>query len=383
MPGQIPDPSMTVGSLPGLRPLTRLPSSALTAEELIYADIHNIGATITPLHFLEVKLGKRPQPVKSELEEEEERRKGRREKNKVVAAPCQEKKKERKECLQRESEWLELMSAELKTQMEELKQERQQFILMLNRHRPTCIVRTDSVKTPDSEGNPLLEPLEKKREEEGVPEGSSLLHEKLFSEAQHSQHQRGFFEKLRSATPGEETQADETQDRALRPKLAGGRTEALGWRDAQPGSCGHFSCRSARAPTQRTSEQPGKAMIRLEKGTVPGLLYPPTMVQLSPAWSSSLGASSPALRELLGRGLTWSRDPASSGPRGMCPHLDPGAPWPHRTRGRPPWTRDPASPDRDPGSRPGGAASALGPRTSLTRIQGRTASPGLISDFIW
>uniref|UniRef100_A0AAA9SQQ1 Jun dimerization protein 2 n=1 Tax=Bos taurus TaxID=9913 RepID=A0AAA9SQQ1_BOVIN len=162
MPGQIPDPSMTAGSLPGLGPLTGLPSSALTAEELKYADIRNIGAMIAPLHFLEVKLGKRPQPVKSELDEEEERRKRRREKNKVAAARCRNKKKERTEFLQRESERLELMNAELKTQIEELKQERQQLILMLNRHRPTCIVRTDSVKTPESEGNPLLEQLEKK-----------------------------------------------------------------------------------------------------------------------------------------------------------------------------------------------------------------------------
>ncbi|XP_059558545.1 jun dimerization protein 2-like [Myotis daubentonii] len=87
-----------------------------------------------------------------------------REKNKVAAAPCQNKKKERKELLQREPEWLEHMNAELKTRMEELKQEwqQQQLILMLSRHRPTCIVRTDSVKTPDLEGNPLLEQLEKK-----------------------------------------------------------------------------------------------------------------------------------------------------------------------------------------------------------------------------
>ncbi|KAF7484091.1 Hypothetical predicted protein [Marmota monax] len=162
MPGQIPDPSVTAGSLPGLGPLTGLPSSALTAEELKYADIRNIGAMIAPLHFLEVKLGKRPQPVKSELDEEEERRKRRREKNKVAAARCRNKKKERTEFLQRESERLELMNAELKTQIEELKQERQQLILMLNRHRPTCIVRTDSVKTPESEGHPLLEQLEKK-----------------------------------------------------------------------------------------------------------------------------------------------------------------------------------------------------------------------------
>lgn len=98
----------------------------------------------------------------SQLDEEEERRKRRREKNKVAAARCRNKKKERTEFLQRESERLELMNAELKTQIEELKQERQQLILMLNRHRPTCIVRTDSVKTPESEGNPLLEQLEKK-----------------------------------------------------------------------------------------------------------------------------------------------------------------------------------------------------------------------------
>ncbi|XP_074091793.1 jun dimerization protein 2 isoform X1 [Macrotis lagotis] len=162
MPGQIPDPSLTAGALPGLGPLTGLPGTALTAEELKYADIRNIGAVISPLHFLEVKLGKRPQPVKSELDEEEERRKRRREKNKVAAARCRNKKKERTEFLQRESERLELMNAELKAQIEELKQERQQLILMLNRHRPTCIVRTDSVKTPESEANPLLEQLEKK-----------------------------------------------------------------------------------------------------------------------------------------------------------------------------------------------------------------------------
>uniref|UniRef100_G1Q098 BZIP domain-containing protein n=1 Tax=Myotis lucifugus TaxID=59463 RepID=G1Q098_MYOLU len=162
VPGQISDPSMTAGSLPGLGPLTGFPSLALTAEKLKYADIRHIGAMIAPLHFLEVKLGKRPQPVKSELDKKEEQRKRHLEKIKVVAARCRNKKKERTEFLQRESEWLELMNAELKTQMEELKQEWQQLILMLNWHRPTCIVRTDSIKTPDSEGNPLLEQLEKK-----------------------------------------------------------------------------------------------------------------------------------------------------------------------------------------------------------------------------
>lgn len=53
-----------------------------------------------------------------------------------------------------------MMNSELKAQIEELKHERQQLILMLNRHRPTCIVRRDSVETPNSEANPLLEQLQ-------------------------------------------------------------------------------------------------------------------------------------------------------------------------------------------------------------------------------
>lgn len=64
--------------------------------------------------------------------------------------------------LSQESERLEMLNSDLKAQIEELKLERQQLVLMLNRHRPTCIVRTDSVKTPESEGNPLLEQLEAK-----------------------------------------------------------------------------------------------------------------------------------------------------------------------------------------------------------------------------
>nr|KAF6343112.1 hypothetical protein mPipKuh1_010815 [Pipistrellus kuhlii] len=106
---------------------------------------------IAPVHFLEVKLGKRPQSVKSELDKEEERRKRCWEKNKVMAARCQNKKKERKEFLQQEFQWLELMNAELKTQVEELRQERKKLILMLNQHHPTCITRTDSIKTPPTQ----------------------------------------------------------------------------------------------------------------------------------------------------------------------------------------------------------------------------------------
>lgn len=61
-----------------------------------------------------------------------------------------------------ESERLEMLNSDLKAQIEELKLERQQLILMLNRHRPTCIVRTDSVKTPEDEVSPLLQQLEAK-----------------------------------------------------------------------------------------------------------------------------------------------------------------------------------------------------------------------------
>lgn len=52
-----------------------------------------------------------------------------------------------------------MVNSELKAQIEELRLERQQLMVMLNLHRPTCIVRTDSVKTPESEANPLLEQL--------------------------------------------------------------------------------------------------------------------------------------------------------------------------------------------------------------------------------
>lgn len=52
-----------------------------------------------------------------------------------------------------------MVNSDLKAQIEELRLERQQLMVMLNLHRPTCIVRTDSVKTPESEANPLLEQL--------------------------------------------------------------------------------------------------------------------------------------------------------------------------------------------------------------------------------
>ncbi|XP_078251834.1 jun dimerization protein 2-like, partial [Rhinoraja longicauda] len=80
--------------------------------------------------------------------EDVERRRRRREKNKVAAARCRNKKRERTEFLQKESERLELMNGELKLQIAALKRERRELTALLNRHRPTCIVRTDSVRSP-------------------------------------------------------------------------------------------------------------------------------------------------------------------------------------------------------------------------------------------
>ncbi|KAK1346498.1 hypothetical protein QTO34_000354, partial [Cnephaeus nilssonii] len=125
------------------------------------------------------------------------------------------------------------------------------------------------------------------RRRRSVPEGSSLMHEKTPSM------------KLSTASMGQAF------------LLAGGRTEALGQRDAEPGSCGHFSRLSTRKPTQRASKQPGKAMtLTLSLILMQGwrrpqcqtLLYPSTMVQLGPAWSGSRGTPSSALLELL-----WAR----------------------------------------------------------------------------
>ncbi|XP_072351228.1 jun dimerization protein 2-like [Scyliorhinus torazame] len=148
MPGQIGDHGLTSASTPVIERLTGMPPNLLTAQELRFTHRQNVAAITSPLHFLGVKYSKQQLSLKSETEQEDdERRKRRREKNKVAAARCRNKKKERTEFLQKESERLELMNSELKTQIEELKQERQQLIHLLNRHRPTCIVRTDSVRT--------------------------------------------------------------------------------------------------------------------------------------------------------------------------------------------------------------------------------------------
>uniref|UniRef100_A0A3B4EML3 BZIP domain-containing protein n=1 Tax=Pygocentrus nattereri TaxID=42514 RepID=A0A3B4EML3_PYGNA len=83
--------------------------------------------------------------------EELDRRKRRRERNKIAAAKCRNKKKEKTDGLQKESEKLESINAELKAQIEELKNQKQQLVYMLNLHRPTCIVRAQNGQTPEDE----------------------------------------------------------------------------------------------------------------------------------------------------------------------------------------------------------------------------------------
>ncbi|KAM3860968.1 cyclic AMP-dependent transcription factor ATF-3 [Diretmus argenteus] len=89
--------------------------------------------------------------------EEHERRKRRRERNKVAAAKCRNKKKEKTDGLQKESEKLESVNADLKAQIEELKQQKQQLVYMLNLHRPTCIVRAQNGQTPEDERNLFIQ----------------------------------------------------------------------------------------------------------------------------------------------------------------------------------------------------------------------------------
>ncbi|XP_077476848.1 jun dimerization protein 2-like isoform X2 [Stigmatopora argus] len=125
----------------------------MLTETLKFGELHEL--MMSPLQFMS-RLGTRPIVIKTERGEEDDRRTRRREKNKVAAARCRNKKKERTDYLQKESERLEMLNSDLKAQIEELKLERQQLIHMLNFHRPTCIVRTDSVQTPESEVKPLL-----------------------------------------------------------------------------------------------------------------------------------------------------------------------------------------------------------------------------------
>ncbi|TSL47656.1 Cyclic AMP-dependent transcription factor ATF-3 [Bagarius yarrelli] len=102
-----------------------------------------------------------PRGGKRELTVEElNRRKRRRERNKIAAAKCRNKKKEkRRTVLQKESEKLESLNTELKAQIEELKNQKQQLVYMLNLHRPTCIVRAHNGQTPEDERNLFIQQI--------------------------------------------------------------------------------------------------------------------------------------------------------------------------------------------------------------------------------
>lgn len=65
MPGQIPDPSVTAGSLPSLGPLAGISATTLT-DALKFGELHEFKAMLSPLHFIG-SLGKRPLVIKTEV----------------------------------------------------------------------------------------------------------------------------------------------------------------------------------------------------------------------------------------------------------------------------------------------------------------------------
>ncbi|XP_007245534.1 cyclic AMP-dependent transcription factor ATF-3 [Astyanax mexicanus] len=137
--------------------------SPLVKEELRSA-IHNkrlsSGMSATPSSGSSSSGPSCEPPVKREFtSEENDRRKRRRERNKIAAAKCRNKKKEKTDCLQKESEKLESINAELKAQIEELKNQKQQLVYMLNLHRPTCIVRAQNGQTPEDERNLFIQQI--------------------------------------------------------------------------------------------------------------------------------------------------------------------------------------------------------------------------------
>ncbi|XP_032883356.1 jun dimerization protein 2 [Amblyraja radiata] len=132
-------------ALPLLGSLSGLPMDTLSS-------LRHVTGIIAPLHCLALRYSRHTHTLKGQAEREDvERRRRRREKNKVAAARCRNKKRERTEFLQKESERLELMNGELKLQIATLKRERRELTALLNRHRPTCIVRTDSVRSTGPE----------------------------------------------------------------------------------------------------------------------------------------------------------------------------------------------------------------------------------------
>ncbi|XP_073409482.1 cyclic AMP-dependent transcription factor ATF-3 [Dendrobates tinctorius] len=146
----------------------------LVKEELRFA-IQSKRLATRPLCSLDtVVVADRPIELtiaKTEFVPEDDRKKRRRERNKVAAAKCRNKKKEKTESLQKESEKLESINAELKAQIEELKNEKQHLIYMLNLHRPTCIVRAQNGRTPEDERNLFIQQIKEGSLQNLVTEG--------------------------------------------------------------------------------------------------------------------------------------------------------------------------------------------------------------------
>ena len=69
MPGQIPDPCVTAGSLPSLGPLAGISATTLT-DKLKFGDFQEFGTMLSPLHFLD-SLGKRPLVIKTEVKKKQ------------------------------------------------------------------------------------------------------------------------------------------------------------------------------------------------------------------------------------------------------------------------------------------------------------------------
>ncbi|XP_015283112.1 PREDICTED: cyclic AMP-dependent transcription factor ATF-3 isoform X2 [Gekko japonicus] len=150
-------PSVSLGfeDFPNLNPLVK--------EELRFAIqnkrlSHRMPSTLDTVTVSD-RLGETSLFKAEGVPEEDERKRRRRERNKIAAAKCRNKKKEKTECLQKESEKLETINAELKAQIEELKNEKQHLIYMLNLHRPTCIVRAQNGRTPEDERNLFIQQI--------------------------------------------------------------------------------------------------------------------------------------------------------------------------------------------------------------------------------
>lgn len=70
--------------------------------------------------------------------EDEERRRRRRERNKIAATKCRLKKREKTANLVNESETLETQNIDLKTQLQELRNQKRSLLELLTLHRPHC-----------------------------------------------------------------------------------------------------------------------------------------------------------------------------------------------------------------------------------------------------